>query len=161
MGADVPDMTKRSVMNLLLVGAIGLPATSLIGDYAYFFVPPSAGGGGAGQPAKDANGNDIKKGEWLKTHLPGDYSLTQGLKGDAVLDRQARWFPHGLRVERCVHALGLRRPVEQGREQVQVPVPRLPVQRRREGDSRSGSAFLGPRPRRRDGLRRGDVYAVD
>ncbi|ABO94328.1 Rieske iron-sulfur protein of cytochrome b6f [Ostreococcus lucimarinus CCE9901] len=82
--ADVPDMTKRSVMNLLLVGAIGLPATSLIGGYAYFFVPPSAGGGGAGQPAKDANGNDIKKGEWLKTHLPGDYSLTQGLKGDAT-----------------------------------------------------------------------------
>jgi cytochrome b6-f complex iron-sulfur subunit len=38
--ADVPDMTKRSVMNLLLVGAIGLPATSLIGGYAYFFVPP-------------------------------------------------------------------------------------------------------------------------
>jgi len=38
--ADVPDMGKRNVMNLLLVGAIGLPATSLIGGYAYFFVPP-------------------------------------------------------------------------------------------------------------------------
>ena len=33
-------MGKRNVMNLLLVGAIGLPATSLIGGYAYFFVPP-------------------------------------------------------------------------------------------------------------------------
>ena len=44
----------------------------------------SAGGGGAGQPAKDANGNDIKRAAWLKTHLPGDYSLTQGLKGDAT-----------------------------------------------------------------------------
>ena len=44
----------------------------------------SAGGGGAGQPAKDANGNDIKSKAWLKTHLPGDYSLTQGLKGDAT-----------------------------------------------------------------------------
>ena len=38
--ADVPDMGKRNVMNLLLVGAIGLPATSLLGGYAYFFVPP-------------------------------------------------------------------------------------------------------------------------
>jgi len=38
--ADVPDMGKRNVMNLLLVGAIGLPATSLVGGYAYFFVPP-------------------------------------------------------------------------------------------------------------------------
>lgn len=33
-------MGKRNVMNLLLVGAIGLPATSLLGGYAYFFVPP-------------------------------------------------------------------------------------------------------------------------
>ena len=49
-----------------------------------YFPLNSAGGGGAGQPAKDANGNDIKKASWLKTHLPGDYSLTQGLKGDAT-----------------------------------------------------------------------------
>ena len=48
------------------------------------FCAHSAGGGGAGQAAKDANGNDVKKAAWLKTHLPGDYSLTQGLKGDAT-----------------------------------------------------------------------------
>eukprot|EP00227_Mantoniella_beaufortii_P004040 CAMPEP_0197614754 /NCGR_PEP_ID=MMETSP1326-20131121/59684_1 /TAXON_ID=1155430 /ORGANISM="Genus nov. species nov., Strain RCC2288" /LENGTH=222 /DNA_ID=CAMNT_0043183631 /DNA_START=76 /DNA_END=744 /DNA_ORIENTATION=- len=81
---DVPDMGKRNVMNLLLVGALGLPGTSLLGGFAYFFVPPSAGGGGAGQAAKDANGNEIKKGSWLKTHLPGDRTLSQGLKGDAT-----------------------------------------------------------------------------
>ena len=40
VSGDVPDMGKRNVMNLLLVGAIGLPATSLVGGYAYFFVPP-------------------------------------------------------------------------------------------------------------------------
>lgn len=40
----------------------------------------SAGGGGAGQAAKDANGNEIKKAAWLKTHLPGDHTLSQGLK---------------------------------------------------------------------------------
>ena len=40
----------------------------------------SAGGGGAGQPAKDKNGNDVKSKEWLKTHLAGDRTLSQGLK---------------------------------------------------------------------------------
>lgn len=40
VSGEVPDMGKRNVMNLLLVGAIGLPATSLVGGYAYFFVPP-------------------------------------------------------------------------------------------------------------------------
>ena len=40
----------------------------------------SGGGGGAGQPAKDATGADIKSKAWLKTHLPGDHTLSQGLK---------------------------------------------------------------------------------
>ena len=40
VSGEVPDMGKRNVMNLLLVGAIGLPATSLVGGFAYFFVPP-------------------------------------------------------------------------------------------------------------------------
>ena len=37
---DVPDMGKRSTMNLLLLGAIGLPGLPLAGGFAYFFVPP-------------------------------------------------------------------------------------------------------------------------
>ena len=36
----VPDMNKRNLMNLLLLGAIGLPTVGLLGPYAYFFVPP-------------------------------------------------------------------------------------------------------------------------
>lgn len=40
----------------------------------------SGGGGGAGQAAKDATGADIKSKVWLKTHLPGDHTLSQGLK---------------------------------------------------------------------------------
>lgn len=40
----------------------------------------SSGGGAGGQAAKDALGNDVKQAEWLKTHQPGDRSLTQGLK---------------------------------------------------------------------------------
>ncbi|KXZ51158.1 hypothetical protein GPECTOR_13g645 [Gonium pectorale] len=82
VSSEVPDMNKRNIMNLILAGGAGLPITSLALGYAAFFVPPSAGGGGGGQAAKDALGNDIKAGEWLKTHLPGDRSLSQGLKGD-------------------------------------------------------------------------------
>lgn len=36
----VPDMNKRNLMNLLLLGAIGLPTVGLLGPYLYFFVPP-------------------------------------------------------------------------------------------------------------------------
>ena len=38
--AYVPDMAKRNTVNLLLLGAIGLPGTYLAGGYAYFFYPP-------------------------------------------------------------------------------------------------------------------------
>ena len=38
---DVPDMGKRSLMNALLLGAIGAPTAALAGGFAYFFVPPS------------------------------------------------------------------------------------------------------------------------
>lgn len=34
--------------------------------------------------AKDALGNDVTLDGWLSTHLPGDRSLVQGLKGDAT-----------------------------------------------------------------------------
>jgi len=81
---DVPDMNKRNIMNLALVGALGLPGTCLVGGYAFFFVPPSGPGGGAGIAAKDANGNDVKAADWLATRQAGDRSLTQGLKGDAT-----------------------------------------------------------------------------
>mmetsp|Transcript_41366 Transcript_41366/g.88003 ORF Transcript_41366/g.88003 Transcript_41366/m.88003 type:complete len:218 (-) Transcript_41366:60-713(-) len=81
-GGFVPDMPRRNVMNLLLVGAAGLPATSMLGAYAFFFVPQGSGGGGGGLAAKDALGNDVTSKGWLATHQIGDHSLTQGLKGD-------------------------------------------------------------------------------
>jgi hypothetical protein len=40
----------------------------------------SSGAGSSGQVAKDALGNDVIAAEWLKTHGPGDRTLTQGLK---------------------------------------------------------------------------------
>jgi nucleoside permease NupC len=37
---NVPDMGKRQVMNLLLLGALSLPTAAMLGPYASFFVPP-------------------------------------------------------------------------------------------------------------------------
>ena len=59
-GADVPDMGKRNTMNLLLLGAVGAPASALAGGFVYFLVPPSAGGAGGGVVAKDKIGNDVR-----------------------------------------------------------------------------------------------------
>ena len=36
----VPDMGKRELMNLLLLGAISLPTAGMLVPYASFFVPP-------------------------------------------------------------------------------------------------------------------------
>lgn len=33
------DMNKRNIMNLILLGGIGLPVAGLAGPYALFFVP--------------------------------------------------------------------------------------------------------------------------
>lgn len=38
----VPDMGKRKLMNLLLLGAIALPSTGMLYPYTYFFVPPGS-----------------------------------------------------------------------------------------------------------------------
>ncbi|KAM1010086.1 hypothetical protein TB1_044729 [Malus domestica] len=81
-GDRVPDMEKRKLMNLLLLGAISLPSGFMLVPYATFFAPPGSGAGSGGQVAKDALGNDVLAAEWLKTHGPGDRTLTQGLKGD-------------------------------------------------------------------------------
>merc|ERR1719230_1927364 len=58
-GEIVPDMQRRTIMNLVLLGGAGVPVLWLAGGFIYFLVPPSGGGGGAGL-AKDALGNDVK-----------------------------------------------------------------------------------------------------
>jgi len=80
--ARVPDMEKRKLMNLLLLGALSLPTAGLAGPYLYFLVPPGSGGDGLGVNAKDALGNDVTMSGWLATHSAGDRTLAQGLKGD-------------------------------------------------------------------------------
>ncbi|KAK7401995.1 hypothetical protein VNO78_13917 [Psophocarpus tetragonolobus] len=78
----VPDMSKRKLMNLLLLGALSLPSAGILGPYTFFLVPPGSGSSAGGTVAKDAVGNDVIAEQWLKTHGPGDRTLTQGLKGD-------------------------------------------------------------------------------
>jgi len=85
LGADdfVPDMQRRTIMNLVLLGGAAVPVGWLAGGFIYFFVPPGGGGGGAGVVAKDALGDAVTKAGWTKSHQPGDRQLVQGLKGDA------------------------------------------------------------------------------
>jgi len=79
----VPDMQRRTIMNLVLLGGAALPVGWMGGGFVYFFVPPSGGGGGAGLVAKDALGDSVTFTGWLAKHQAGDRQLVQGLKGDA------------------------------------------------------------------------------
>jgi len=79
---EAPDMDKRNTMNLLLAGGVALPAVGMAGPFLAFFMPKSAEGGGGAQPAKDAQGVEVKLTAWLAGHKAGDRSLTQGLRGD-------------------------------------------------------------------------------
>lgn len=101
----VPDMGKRKLMNLLLLGAISLPTAGMLGPYALLFVPPQSGGTGGGLVAKDALGNDITATSWLKTHPPGDKTLAQGLKGDPtyiVVENDGQLATYGINAV-CTH----------------------------------------------------------
>ncbi len=83
-GDFVPDMQRRNVMNLVLLGGAAIPVAWLGGGFIYFLVPPKpAGGGGGGLTAKDALGNDVAVVDWVKLHPFPDRALVQGLKGDA------------------------------------------------------------------------------
>lgn len=79
----VPDMQRRSIMNLVLLGGLTPPVAWLGGGFIYFFVPPSSGGSGAGLIAKDAQGDDVETISWARQHPYPDRALVQGLKGDA------------------------------------------------------------------------------
>jgi len=82
-GEFVPDMQRRTILNVILLAGAAVPVGWLGGGFIYFFVPPSKGGGGAGLVAKDALGDDVTKDGWAAKHPAGDRALVQGLKGDA------------------------------------------------------------------------------
>lgn len=86
------------------------------------FQLPRVGGSGAGQAAKDAAGNDVKASVWTKTHLAGDRSLTQGLKGDAtylIVTDKGEIEKYGLNAV-CTH-LGCVVPWNRAENQFQCP----------------------------------------
>ena len=79
----VPDMQRRTIMNLVLLGGAGVPVLWLAGGFVYFFIPATGGGGGGGLIAKDALGDDVKVKAWAEKYPYPTRSLVQGLKGDA------------------------------------------------------------------------------
>ena len=81
--AFVPDMQRRTVMNLLLLAGCGVPVLWLLGGFVYFFVPPRSKDSGAGVAALDANGDPVTASKWAQQHPYPERSLIQGLKGDA------------------------------------------------------------------------------
>ncbi|CAM9241082.1 unnamed protein product [Ectocarpus fasciculatus] len=80
----VPDMDRRTAMNLILAGSIGVNVLGLAVPYIAFFVPPGGGGSGGGVTAKDAIGNEVTVESWLATHGVGSRELAEGIKGDAT-----------------------------------------------------------------------------
>merc|ERR1719460_1219320 len=75
----VPDMQRRTIMNLVLLGGAGVPVLWLAGGFVYFFIPATGGGGGGGLIAKDALGDDVKGEDWSKKYPFPSRSLVQGL----------------------------------------------------------------------------------
>merc|ERR1711924_537609 len=124
-GEFVPDMQRRTIMNIILLGGAAVPVGWMGGAFVYFFVPPSGGGSGAGLVAKDALGDDVTKDGWTAKHPAGDRALVQGLKGmrttslsrrtalvfgttrsmRSVLTWAALFRGTGLRTSSCVRAM--------------------------------------------------------
>jgi len=82
ISSDVPDLSRRQFMNLLTFGTITGTVLGALYPIVKYFVPPNTGGGGGGVVAKDAAGNNVKASEFIATHVAGDRTLAQGLKGD-------------------------------------------------------------------------------
>lgn len=86
----VPDMDRRTAVNLILAGAIGVNVLGLAVPYLAFFAPPSSGASASRVTAKDITGSDITVKSWLATHTAGSLELAEGLKVGALLV----WFDY-------------------------------------------------------------------
>mmetsp|Transcript_108723 Transcript_108723/g.272472 ORF Transcript_108723/g.272472 Transcript_108723/m.272472 type:complete len:233 (+) Transcript_108723:90-788(+) len=78
----VPDMQRRTLMNLVVVAATAVPTLVLLGAFAYYFYPNVGGGGGGATVCGDKTGNPVTLEGWKKAHRANDRELVQGLKGD-------------------------------------------------------------------------------
>ena len=80
----IPDIEKRKLMNSILLTSVYGSCGTLAACYLNFFVPPGLNNDkNSGLIAKDKNGDDVIKSEWVKTHSYPSRALVQGLKGDA------------------------------------------------------------------------------
>ena len=58
--SPVPDIYKRQLMNLILVGGGLVPTIGILGgSFLYYFYPASSGGGGGALKALDRNGDPV------------------------------------------------------------------------------------------------------
>lgn len=80
----VPDLQRRTLMNLVVVAASAVPVLVLLGGYIYYFVPEVGGGGGGATICGDITGAPISLTTWMKTHRDNERELVQGLKGEAT-----------------------------------------------------------------------------
>mmetsp|Transcript_96165 Transcript_96165/g.176125 ORF Transcript_96165/g.176125 Transcript_96165/m.176125 type:complete len:498 (+) Transcript_96165:97-1590(+) len=80
----VADMQRRTILNLLTLGAVSVPYGWCLFGYISFFFPPAEGGGGAGVTATDALGNVVTFEGWLKENNAETRKLVQGIRGDAT-----------------------------------------------------------------------------
>jgi len=78
----VPDMQRRTLMNLVTVAASAVPVAVLLGGYIWYFIPQTGEGGGGAQLCGDVTGAPVSLAGWVKAHKPNDRELVQGLKGD-------------------------------------------------------------------------------
>lgn len=60
----VPDMEKRTLMNLILLSSVSVTVGALGVPYLLFFVPRSSGGDAGGLVARDRNGDAVTLKGW-------------------------------------------------------------------------------------------------
>jgi len=78
----VPDMQRRTLMNLVVVIATAIPAGVVLGGWLYAFYPIEPVNPGGGVVAGDINGTPVKLSGFLKGKRAKDRELVQGVKGD-------------------------------------------------------------------------------
>jgi len=79
----VPDLQRRTLMNLVCVGVTVVPAGVMLGGVIWYIIPPAGGGGGGATLAGDINGNPVSLAGWMSSHKENERELVQGLKGEA------------------------------------------------------------------------------
>ncbi|WP_071518030.1 cytochrome b6-f complex iron-sulfur subunit [Geitlerinema sp. PCC 9228] len=137
---DVPGMGRRQFMNFLAFGAVTGTALGALYPVVRYFVPPQAGGPGAGTTAKDELGNDVVASDFLANHQPDERILVQGLKGDPtylVVDNDQTLKNYGLNAV-CTH-LGCVVPWEAAQDKFICPCHGSQY-------DREGKVIRGPAP---------------